>query len=210
MAAVAEDLDLLEQSIRKLQIEWEKFFAGIERKPPNELRTRVENLIRRYSYGEIRNNTERFRYLNLQARYNTFNELWNKKLRAIEEGRPLIGLHGRPAALYEAAHPEAFAEPSAEAPAEPETRRPEAPPPRAGEIRVESPELDGEAVRALYESFLDARAKLGEKAAVKYEAFEKLITQQATRILTEKGAHAVDFRLETKEGKVSLKARPVR
>ena len=45
---------------------------------------------------------------------------------------------------------------------------------------------------------------------MKFESFQKLITQQATRILSEKGAQAVDFRLETKDGKVSLKAKPVR
>ena len=50
----------------------------------------------------------------------------------------------------------------------------------------------------------------GETGVVKFENFQKLITQQTTRILTEKGAQAVDFRLETKDGKVSLKAKAVR
>jgi len=50
----------------------------------------------------------------------------------------------------------------------------------------------------------------GESGAVKFESFQKVISQQASRILNEKGAQAVDFRLETKDGKVSLKAKPVR
>ena len=42
--SIGEDLDLLEKWIRQLQVEWEKFFGGVERKPPVDMRTRVENL----------------------------------------------------------------------------------------------------------------------------------------------------------------------
>ena len=91
--ALGEDLDQIEKAIKQLQIEWEKFFGGVERKPPNDLKARVEALIRRYASAEIRNNTERFRYQNLTARYNTFNEMWGKRLRALEEGR-VMGVHG--------------------------------------------------------------------------------------------------------------------
>ena len=197
MAPFAEDLEALEKAIRQLQIEWEKFFGGVERKPPVDLRTRVENMLRKYDFGDIRNNTERFRFMNLTARYNTFNELWNKRLRAIEDGRP-IGLHGRAALVAMAAAPMI---PVREAPD---------PPVRSGEIRVGSPENDTVAVQALFARFVEARQEVGEKGNVKFESFQKLIAQQATRILAEKGASAVDFRLETKDGKVSLKAKPVR
>ena len=74
----------------------------------------MEALIRKYAYAEIRNNAERFRYQNLTARYNTFNELWNKRLRAMEEGRPM-GIHG----LHErtvAAPPPAYAPAAARGP----------------------------------------------------------------------------------------------
>ena len=43
-----------------------------------------------------------------------------------------------------------------------------------------------------------------------FESFRDLIGQQTARIRAEKGATAVDFRLETKGGKVSLKARIVK
>jgi hypothetical protein len=159
---INDDLDILERSFRQLQIEWEKFFGGVEKKPPTDLRARVEALIKKYAYAEIRNNGERFRYQTLSTRYATFNELWNKRMRAIEEGRPM-GIHG----VFE----RKVAPPPVYAP----------PPPAAGEA-----------------------------APVKFESFQKIISQQAARILTEKGAQAVDFRLETKDGKVSLKAKPVK
>ncbi len=203
MTEIGEDLEKIEKGIRQLKIEWDKFFGGVERKPPNELRSRIEGLIRRYAAGEIRNSTERFRYQTLTARHNTFNELWSKRLRALEEGRPM-GLHGRALAIHEA---EVLAMPPARS-EEPEGLR--APSPRPGEIRVESAELDVQAVRELFGRFVEARQGTGETAAVKFESFQKLITQQAMRIITERGAQAVDFRLETKDGKVSLKAKAVR
>ena len=190
-----EDVDQIEKAIKLLQIEWEKFFGGVERKPPNELKGKVEALIRRHANAEIRNNTERFRYQNITARYNTFNEMWGKKLRALEEGR-VMGMHGQHA-------------------------QPPPPPPRAerpaartaagsSEVRIRDPERDSEAVRSLFDRFLEERQKTGESGAVKFEGFRKLIAQQASRILSEKGGQAVSFRLETKDGKVSLKAKALK
>ena len=194
---LSEDLDVIERSIRQLQIEWDKFFSGVEKKPPNETRTRLEALLRRYGNAEIQNNAERFRFQGLTARYNTLNELWSKKLRLREEGKA-FGVHGLKAEALPPAPPPGAA-PRAASPAA-----------RSGEFRVQSPERDAKTVRALYERFLEARASSGETAPVKYESFQKLIGQQASRILSDKGGQAVEFRLETKEGKVSLKARVVK
>jgi hypothetical protein len=195
-----ESLDQLELLFRQLQIEWEKFFAGTEKKPPAELRTRIEGIIKRYAYAEIRNNAERFRYQAIASRYNTFNELWNKRMRAIEEGRP-VGIHGRAAALV----PPPPVRPAVAAVAARAAKGA-----GSNEFRVSSPEKDEPAVRALYEKFVEARQQAGEKGTVKFDNFQKLISQQASKIMADKGAAAVDFRLESKEGKVSLKAKVVK
>ena len=73
--------------------------------PPSEMQRKVEGLIRRYAFQEIRNNTERFRYQSLTARYNTFNELWQKRLRAMEEGKA-FGVHGLKADILPPPAPE--------------------------------------------------------------------------------------------------------
>jgi hypothetical protein len=195
---VAEDLELLEKSIRQLQIEWEKFFGGVEKRPPNDLQKKVERMVRQFGYGESQssNPTERFRAQTQVARFNTFNELWNKKLRALEEGKPL-GVHGLKADQLPPPRPRAAEPPGPAAPRVP------------GEVRIDSPDQDAAAVRVLYESFAAARQATGE-GIVKFESFQKLIAQQAARILEQKGARAVDFRIEAKDGKVSLKAKPVK
>jgi hypothetical protein len=191
-----EDLAEIEGSIRKLGVEWDKFFAGVEKKPPNDLKTKTEALLRRYANAELRNAIERFRYQTLTAKYNTLNELWSKKLRAREEGKA-FGVHGLKADMLPPPPPASAA--PARAARKGDT----------GEVRVGHPG-DAAAVQTLYGRFLAARAAAGETSPVRFESFQKLIAQQASRILTEKGGQAVDFRLETKDGKVSLKAKVVK
>ncbi|HSD67319.1 MAG TPA: MXAN_5187 C-terminal domain-containing protein [Vicinamibacteria bacterium] len=196
--ALLEDLDRLDVAIRQLQVKWDLFFNGQEKKPPSDLQSQVEALIKRYANSEIRNNGERFRYQSLSARFTTFNELWQKRLRAREEGKP-FGVHGLRA---EKLPPTPPARPPAQEP-----RSPAAP---ADEIRVADASRDAGAVRALYERFVEERKQAGEAHAPGFESFRELIHQQTQRIRAEKGAQAVDFRLETRNGKVSLKARIVK
>lgn len=194
---LSEDIERLEASIRQLQIEWDKFFGGVERRPPTALQARVEALVRQHANTDIRNATERFRYQNVTARFNTLNELWNKRLRALEEGRPL-GVHGLRAQALPPPTPAPAGQPQA-----PAVR------PQREEFRVADPARDGAALEALYERFAASRQRTGEPA-VRFDTFRKLIAQQAQRLLVEKNASAVDFRIETKDGKVSLKAKPVK
>ena len=199
--ALVEDIETIEKQIRQLQVEWDKFFAGIEKKPPNDLKTKTEALIRRHANAEIKNNTERFRYQSLTAKYTTLNELWSKRLRAREEGKP-VGVHGLKADM--------LPPPGAAAAPPPSARAAAARPGAGGDFRVQNPDRDVDSVKALYQNFLQARQQAGETAPVKFDSFQKLIQQQASRILSEKGGQAVDFRLETKDGKVSLKAKVVK
>jgi hypothetical protein len=195
--ALQEDLDRLEVAIRQLQAKWDLFFNGQEKKPPADLQTQVETLVKRWANSEIRNNGDRFRFQSLSARFTTFNELWQKRLRAREEGKP-FGVHGLRAEQMPPPPP----------PREVRPRVPEAA--AAGEFRVVDPARDTEAVRALYQRFVEERRRAGETTAPVFESFRDLIGKQTERIRSEKGAQAVDFRLETKDGKVSLKARIVK
>jgi hypothetical protein len=227
--AVNDDLDQIEKTIRQLGVEWDKFFAGLEKKPPHELRNRLDQMVKKYAYQELRNSTERFRYQSLATRYATFTELWNKRMRALEEGRA-VGIHVTPALVHQmqVAIPRAVAEelqagvghaidaPIADGEGAPATMAPAAtaPRPQGGpsaprEIRVQDPSRDQAAVHTLFEQFAAARQSLGE-TVVGLEKFRSLIAQQTTRILAEKGGSAVEFRVETKDGKVSLKAKLVR
>jgi hypothetical protein len=190
-----EDLDRLDTSIRQLLVKWDMFFSGAEKKPPDDLQAQVQLIIKRYGSVEIRNNGERFRYQSLTARFTSFNELWQKRLRAREEGKA-FGQHGLRA---EQLPPSPAGAPAA---------RPAAA--RQAEFRVAGNPQDAPAIRALYESFVNERRRSGAGAPPAFESFRQLVSHQTERLRSEKGAAAVDFRLETKDGKVSLKARIVK
>lgn len=208
MSAIEEDLATIEEGIFKLQKDWERFFSGQERKAPFEAKQRLDRLIRRYIGIEIRNNTERFRFQSLTAKYNTLSDMWNRKLRAIEEGRPLSSVQLK-------AVREATAEAVAPPPpipvvqSAPGSRSFIEPGPARSEVRLSTLREDDQGVKDLYEQFRAARASVGE-SEVKFESFRKLIAQQRTRLLDEKDAVAVDFRVALQDGKVALKAKPVR
>lgn len=198
---LSDDLDRLDVSIRQLQVKWDMFFSGAEKKPPTDLHAQVEGLVKRYANAEIRNSGERFRYQSLTARFTTFNELWQKRLRAREEGKA-FGVHGLKADEL----------PLPPAPATP-APRPEAraagPGGPGGEYRVADPARDAVAVRSLYERYVDERRRAGAGNAPPFEQFQQAIADNLSKFLT-KGGRALDFRVETKDGNVSLKARLVR
>jgi hypothetical protein len=190
--SIAEDLDKLSSSIRQLQVKWDMFFSGVDKRPPSELQRNVEKLIRQYAFSEISNNTERFRYQTLTARFNTFNELWQKRLRAREEGKA-FGVHGLKADQL----------PPPEPPGSPGAAR------RPAEFRVGNPDDDDASVRALYERFVEERQKTGE-GSPGYDSFRELIGKQTSKILEGKSDQAVQFRLDLKDGRVALKAKVVK
>lgn len=215
--SVSDDLDLIDRSIRQLQIEWDKFFSGVEKKPPNDLQTRVQTLVRKYAYTELTNNTERFRYQSLTSRLTTFSELWNKRMRAREEGRE-AGIHLTHQQQLQAQKVHEIYGPApsmdelkaalgsrAASPAAHAERKPQ-----RNEVRVADAAADKAAIRALYDQFVAARQAAGEKGAPKIESFEKLIGQQTSKIRSSTQAAAVEFRVEVKDGKASLKAKPIR
>ena len=66
------------------------FFAGQLPRPPWETRTHVEQTVKRLERAGTISGTyaERFRLHTLQSRFATFVDLWDRGLRAREEGRP--------------------------------------------------------------------------------------------------------------------------
>lgn len=80
-------LDLLERAIDNLRVEFERFFGGGLATPPLELKERVGRELKRLRDRPIHNFAERFRLQQLEARFNSYSELQNRRIRVREEGR---------------------------------------------------------------------------------------------------------------------------
>ena len=181
---VQKDLQDLAADLKRLEAEYNMFFAGRSPRPPWVTRNRVEAVIRRYDRGHIQTTGDRFRFETLQARFQTLADLWDRGLRAREEGRPgpfsqLAPKTGekKKKDAADVLHATAFKDP----------------------VR----EMDK--LHALYESLMDARRTTGEDV-VPFHKFAALVKSQVSK-LRDAGNEEVAFRVAMKGGKVAFTAR---
>ena len=81
-----DDILQLEIKIKKLKIEYDQYFSGMLKIPPFKLHNDVKQLIKYFSNRNINNTALAFKYKSLAGRYSTYNALWARYLRKLEEG----------------------------------------------------------------------------------------------------------------------------
>ena len=88
MATIDEELAQLERDIRQLKIEYDMYFGGGRKRPPNEVEWRIELLVKRYSErgGELKF-AQRFRFNNLCQTYAKYKDIFRKRVAQREEGK---------------------------------------------------------------------------------------------------------------------------
>ena len=184
---IDHDLQRLETELKRLEVEYNMFFAGRLPKPPWDTRGRVEALVKQYDRAHIQNFGDRFRFQSLQSRFNTFVELWDRGLRAREEGRP-----------------GPFAVKRADKPADPAR-------PKDRILHVttfQDPMREMDRLQDLYESLVEARRESGLDA-LPFHKFAELVKSQVSKLRSTDGS-PVAFRVMLKDGKVSFTARALK
>jgi len=91
-----KQMQALDAEIRRLEAEFNMFFAGRLPRPPSATKARVAALVKKYDNGYIRNTADRFRFESLQSRYQKFIELCDRQLTNRELGRPMLGARREP------------------------------------------------------------------------------------------------------------------
>jgi len=182
---IQRELQVLESDLRKLEGEYNMYFAGRLPRPPWETRTRVETTIKRLDRGVIQNYGDRFRFTTLQSRFAAFIDLWDRGLRSREEGRP--GRFGQQKPT--------------------ETKKA----PASAEDKVllvasfKDPLKEMDKLQDLYATLRDAREQLGEQN-IPFHKFTELVKAQVSK-LKKDGAPEVAFRVSLKDGKLNFTAR---
>lgn len=182
---VQRDLQTLEVELKRLEAEYNMFFAGRAPRPPWETRRRVEALMKRWDRGHIEAAVDRFRFQTLQTRFAKFADLWDRGQRAREEGRPGPFAH----------------------------QAPKAPPkqPEPAESKVlhvtafRDPMREMDKLHSLYDTLMDARRQIGDDV-VPFHRFAALVKDQVTK-LRDTGSPEVAFRVTVKDGKVNFTVR---
>jgi hypothetical protein len=183
---IERELNRLEADLKRLEAEYNMFFSGRAPKPPWETRKRVEALVKQIDRTAVQNYGDRFRFTTLQSRFSAFTDLWDRGLRAREEGRP-----------------GPFAQPK--------TAKAEPAPAADRVLRVAAfrdPMAEMDKLHDLYESLAEARREVGADS-VPFHRFAELIKTQV-QSMRDKGTAEVAFRVAVKDGKVSFTARGLR
>jgi hypothetical protein len=188
-----DELDKLEEDIRKLKNKYDQFFAGIQKFPPMHERRLVEVYIYELGKQKMRENARRFRYSQLLTRYNQLRELWGRKMREREEGP--LDFRRRSALLNE---------PIAPPPAPPRVTSAKLDP----YVRV-APGTNGEEVKRLYGDIEKEHLKLGRLPTITIEQLKSMIQKQSDLVRQKYHVDVVAFRVDVVDGKVKLKAKPI-
>ena len=192
-----QEMAKLEAEIKRLEAEYNMFFAGRLPRLPWETRARVEALVKRYDRMNINNTAQRFRFNTLQSKFQTFVDLWERHLRAKEEGRPVPGRRSASAVT-----------PAAAAPQKSTREADVAQGPRVVAVTTfKDPTAETDRMRALYDQLSAARKEAGEKP-VPFEAFKQVVRAQVNKLST--GAGEVAFRVAVQDGKVTLTAKALK
>jgi len=175
---ISEQIVLVENALRDLIRDWERFFAGDLRVPPQAKHERIDRRLRHLAGETIQRRPDQFRLENVQHRFTTYAANWTRMLREREEGR------GRFAA-------EGGRQP---APAQSETN--------AGATGSVSTPGNGN----LYDRYVVAKRERGLEVKVSREQFESQLASEQQKLETRLG-HTVRFEVHIADGKVKLAAR---
>jgi hypothetical protein len=192
------ELRALEAELKRLEAEYNQFFAGRLPRLPWDQRTRVEAMMKRFDRMVIQNTGDRFRFQTVQSRWAAFTELWERQLKAQEMGRRPMRPRGE-----SAAPPARPAAPASSAPAAPPPARPA--PEQA--MSISDPAAQAERVKTLYQQLTEARRAAGEQP-LDYDRFTAVVQAQVKKL--GEGGREVAFKVAVKGGKVTLTADPVK
>ena len=77
----------LDQDIRRFRIDFERFFSGNLPIPPEQRRINIQNQIKELRTIHLKAVSHRFRFNTLEAKFNAFLVLFNRRLREFELGQ---------------------------------------------------------------------------------------------------------------------------
>jgi hypothetical protein len=183
-ADIDEMLDDMDYSLKRLRVEYEQYFAGIMKRPPHVLQGKIQKLVLQFASRPPRNTRQKFRFNQLNSRYQVFRQQWGRTMRQIEDGtyRP----HQFRARLRV---------PGVDAGSTPAPDEPAKATPRRG-------------VDALYDAYVSARRKAGDHAPAPDRAkLESMVRKQTAAIRQKHGSDArVKFKVVVENGKAKVKA----
>jgi hypothetical protein len=180
-----DDLINLEEWLRRLKIEYHIFLNGNRKNPPDDLRIRVERLVKKLSESPDMSASQRFRFNTLITRFYVYRDLWRRTLQLKEMGGEI-----KPA---EAKGPQAAPRIS-KAPTIPVR------------ITISDPEAEEQKIRQLYNELIRIKGGNKNESPLPYQQFVKYIITQTQSIRERHNCSAVAFAIALEEDAIRFTA----
>jgi hypothetical protein len=204
---IDEELNLLDQQLRRLKIEYEIFFNNPSKRPPTDIEWKVVALIRKFSDGARLKFAQRYRYNEMAQRYAIQSDLWRKKMRIREEGyrRPhdaLLSVQGvRTPEEIEPKHRPAYGL----------SKKDEAPDEAGSEkgfaVECAGTSTEREKVESLYKALSAAKQESGEKVSGSLDSFAAFVQKKTAELRKQHNCDSVVYSVELQDGQAKLKAK---
>ena len=201
-----EELNLLDQQLRRLKIEYEIFFNNPAKRPPTDVEWKVLSLIRKFSDGTRMSFSQRYRYNEMAQRYAVQADLWRKKMRIREEGyrRPadkILSVQGvRVPEEHETKHHPVYG-------VSHKAQAASAPGDQPFSVQCSGAAAEQEQVESLYKALTEAKQRSGEKVSGNLDSFAAFVKKKTSEIRKQHGCDTVVYSVETQGGQVKLKAK---
>jgi hypothetical protein len=84
---IARELTNIEQGMKELEIRYEQYFSGAEKREPIKDREKLAQQLRRFVNRRVTQTDLRFKSQNLATRFHSYSGYWDRILRLMDEGR---------------------------------------------------------------------------------------------------------------------------
>lgn len=173
-------LTIIEEKIENLRIQYEQFFSGALKLPPDKLNQQVQRELRDLQKKPLKNSALNFKARAVRTRYLTLATYWQRVFQARDAGTYIKD-------VFKANLREQM---------EQEERRSET---RAGKAE--------KALQELFHSYQTALEQVGGKGRdLNFQDFQQSIMRRSKELKERSGGKKVSFKVVVKDGKVTVQA----
>lgn len=190
-----KDMKEVETRLKVLRAEYNQFLAGTLKFPPNFTEAQIRKIVKKYAGVKGLKGVQRFQYFNFVAKFNTMMEFFSRRLKDKQEGKGVYA-----SASIEKQFRDGQGDPGGK--------------PGSGKARthvVADVRRQSTTIAALFDDWNMAAGYSSQPLAkINLEAFKDIIRSKTDQIRKAKGCDAVRYRIILEDGKVRIKAKPIK
>jgi hypothetical protein len=189
-----EILEKLEAEIESLRIQYEQYFMGMRKNAPEMDRTRITFELRRMANIQSANYAIKFKFQQMTARFNSYNQYWERIIQKLESGQ--LSRDRLKSVVNTGPLPENGKEAKKEkAPYKPE------------EKGAAQEEFSNEKLDQIYGQLIESRKQMNQSGTVDKEKLGQALKKQMGQLKEKYKDKKVEFEVVVESGQTKIKAR---